>query len=112
VELGNHQGEQMGGRQRFERSEVFLGFEGPASGFKYPCEGGRATRHGWPIDPAAYRAAPGDPTPEPGDPVSSRTLPVDPTRVAGRPGCLQNRAGSTGQPCRLTRLAQKRLKET
>jgi hypothetical protein len=46
------------------------------------------------------------------DPVGNRAAPGDPTPVAGRPGCLQNRAGSTGQPCRLTRLAQKKHMKT
>jgi hypothetical protein len=44
----------------------------------------------------------------PVDPVANRAAPGDPAPVAGRSDCLQNRAGSIGQPCRLTRLAQKK----
>jgi hypothetical protein len=40
--------------------------------------------------------------------VANKAAPGDPAPVAGRPGCLQDRPGSTGQPCRLTHLAQEK----
>jgi hypothetical protein len=38
-----------------------LGLKASATGLKYDLRGGRATRHGWPGDPAVSRDAPGDP---------------------------------------------------
>jgi hypothetical protein len=90
-----------------------------------------------PGDPATSRDAPGDPGTCAGRPDwlgfgsaghglgagrpgtggwSTRRLtePSWATRapVAGRPGLIQYRSGSTRQSCRLTRLSQKRSKET